>query len=519
MKTTIPALARNAAKHFGDKTALISPLEMPVSFAQIDRMADQFAKSLMREGMAEGERVGIWAPNMWEWVASAIGVQRAGGVLIPIFERYRGLEVADIVARGRICFLVCTAELAQLLRPQTLTGLKRVIVLRAGDAPLRGIEESWQDFLSHGENVSNASLHERESRVTADTVCDIMFTSGTTGRPKGAVFTHRATVSGGENMRRFISLTEKDRFCPMGPFSHIGGYKCGWVAGLLSGATICWGNAHKTEAILELVSTLGVTVMPAPPIVWQGVLDHPNREAWDISSLRMVSTGGTMIPVELVRRLVSELDINQVATGYGMTETSGMNSYTRPDDPAELVVTTSGQAAPDTEIRIVDAEGRRLGPGETGEILVRNPRLMREYLDDPDITKATLEPDGWLHTGDVGCLDAEGYLSITDRLKDMYIMNGFNVYPAEVERLIETLPNVEECAVVGIPHSVQGEIGLAFIVRSNGAELTENDVLEWCRQNLASYKVPKHVSFVDHLPRNIMGKVLKNDLRTRLAQR
>jgi acyl-CoA synthetase (AMP-forming)/AMP-acid ligase II len=508
MADTIPAVLREAAARHRDKTALIAPGIAPMSFTALDALTDRFARALIADGLAPGDRVGVWVPNAPEWIAAAIGAQRAGGVMIPLYTRLAGPEVADILARAKVGWLLCTAELAASLPREGLSLLKRIIVLDHGDGGI-----GWDDFLAAGRAVDQAALHEREAALTGDTVSDIMFTSGTTGRPKGALFRHRSGVLAAGIMQDYNRTTDKDCFCPMGTFAHVGGYKQGWLTGLVSGATIAWGTAFDPPSTLELISSLGITIMPAPPITWQGVLDYPQRGERDISSLRFAATGGTMIPPEIVRRLVAELKLDQVGTGYGMTETCGMNAYTRKADPVEKVVGTVGQPAPDTEIRIVDGEGRDLPVGEAGEIIVRNPRTLLAYLDDPAATAASLTSDGWFHTGDVGSFDQDGYLRITDRLKDMYIINGLNVYPAEIERLLETLDGVAQVAVVGLPDPRKGEVGGAFIVRAPGATLGEADVIEWCKRNVAGYKVPASVSFVEELPRNVMGKVLKNELR------
>lgn len=503
MTETIPAALRDAARRFGDKPALITPSATPMGFAALCELASAFARGLLADGMMAGERVAIWAPNRAEWVAAAVGAQRAGGVIVPLYARLRGLEVAEVLGRAAVTRLVTTGELAALLPPDA-RGRLRLIVDLDGD---------WRGFLSRGAAVSEHALQAREAGVTGDSLSDIMFTSGTTGRPKGAVFNHRSAVAAARGMQIFNGAQPHDVFCPMGTFSHVGGNKQGWLTGILSGAAVCWGDAFDPASALRLIAELGITIMPAAPITWQGILDDPARCDFDISSLRFASTGGTTIPPEIVRRLQTEMQVAQVGTGYGMTETCGMASFTRPDDPIEKVVGTAGQPAPDTEIRIVDSAGNPCPTDEAGEILIRNPRLLLEYLDDPVATREALTDDGWFRSGDVGSFDADGYLRITDRLKDMYIINGLNVYPAEIERCIEQVAGVGECAVVGQPDARKGEVGVAFVVRGPGSALREDDVTEFCRRSLAGYKVPARVAFVDSLPRNAMGKVLKNELR------
>jgi acyl-CoA synthetase (AMP-forming)/AMP-acid ligase II len=518
MSETIPQLSREAAARFGDRPALIAPDGASLSFRGLDALADRVSAALLADGMAAGERVAIWAPNCFEWIAAAIGIQRVGGVMIPLYFRFHAAEVAGILARAKASYLVCSSDLARQLRASDTAAIRRIVVVEERPGETEGREIGWSAFLKAGDRVGEDALRAREAGVGGETVSDIMFTSGTTGQPKGAVFTHRSSVAAARIMQDYNGAGEADCFCPMGSFAHVGGYKQGWVTGLASGASVAWGDAFDPGAVLDLIARLGITIMPAAPITWQGVLDYPRRGDFDIAHFRFAATGGTMIPPELVRRLNAELDVTQVGTGYGMTETCGMNAYTRRGDPPDKVARTAGMAAPDTEIRIVGADGRDLAAGENGEILIRNPRQLIAYLDDPEATRAAVDEDGWFHSGDVGNVDAEGYLAITDRLKDMYIINGLNVYPAEIERTLELLGGVQQCAVIGVSEPVKGEVGAAFVVRAPGSSLSEGAVVDWCRQRLASFKVPKSVVFVDDLPRNLMGKVLKNELRTAIRE-
>lgn len=521
MTTTVPALLRHAARLYKDRAALVSQTDGAIGYAELDRQADRVAKAMIADGAAPGERAAIWAPNMWEWVAAAVGIQRAGGVMVPLNTRLKGGEVADIVRRGRITRLVSVGDFLgryypAMLRGEAMPDLKRVIVLRAKPGQLGGLEEGWDSFIARGEATGDAELAEREAGVTPDTSADIMFTSGTTGAPKGAIFDHKRSLGGGRAWARISQQTVDDRYCVFGPFSHNASYKAGWVAGLMTGSTIYWPEAYDAVSILDLISKNRITVMPAPPTVFQEMLAHPNWRDWDISSYRFLSTGATVVPIELMQRLRKETSIAEITTGYGMTECCGSATHTRPGDPMERVAYTVGTAIEGTEIRVAGPDGRPLPAGEPGEVLIRDDKLLIEYLDNPEATRATLDAEGWLHSGDVGILDADGYLKLTDRLKDMYIVGGFNVYPAEIEKQMGSLPGLYQAAIVGVPDARLGEVGHAFVVRSPGSTLTAEEVIAWSKANLANYKVPRGVTFLDALPMNSTGKVIKFALRDML---
>ena len=518
MTDTIPALLRAAAGTYGDKAALASAADGTTSFAELDRQADLVARALLADDMAPGERIAIWAPNLWEWVAAACGIQRIGGAIVPLNTRLRGGEVADIVRRAGVTRLFSIGDFLgrfypEMLRAEQMPGLRRVIVLRGGPAQLAGNEVDWSAYLARGEMVDGALLRQREAAVGPDTIADIMFTSGTTGLPKGAIFDHRRSLGGGRAWLGISGMGQGDRYCCFGPFSHNASYKAGWVAGLMAGATIYWPDAYDGKSILDLIAGNRITVMPAPPTVWQEMLAHPNRRDWDISSLRFLSTGATTIPIELMRRLRAETEIEVLSTGYGMTECSGSATHTLPTDDIGRVAYTVGKAIPGTEIRIADAAGKPLPAGTAGEVLIRDGKLLIEYLDNPAATRDAIDAEGWLHSGDVGLLDVDGYLKITDRLKDMYIVGGFNVYPAEIERQMSSLPGLHQCAIIGMPDERLGEVGHAFIVRAAGSSLSEAEVLAWSKANLANYKIPRRVTFLDALPMNTTGKVLKYALK------
>jgi acyl-CoA synthetase (AMP-forming)/AMP-acid ligase II len=317
---------------------------------------------------------------------------------------------------------------------------------------------------------------------------------------------HRQTIGVARAWAELGGVTADDRYLVVNPFFHSFGYKIGIVVGLLTGCTLYPVATFDVTETMRLIERAGITVLPGAPTIYQSILAAEDRADHDLSSLRLAVTGAASVPVVLIERMREELRIDQVVTAFGMTE-AVVVTMCRPDDDAETVATTNGRAIPGMEVRIGDP-----APDGTGELLVRCDYVMLGYLDDPEATAEAIDPDGWLHTGDVGALDDRGNLRITDRLKDMYICGGFNVYPAEVEQTLARLDGVVEAAVVGVPDERLGEVGRAFVVRRG--ELAEDDVLAWCEERLANFKRPRSIVFVDSLPRNLSGKVLKTDLRS-----
>jgi HIP---CoA ligase len=348
---------------------------------------------------------------------------------------------------------------------------------------------------------------------------DLVFTSGTTGNPKGAMATHGQTLRTFATWAEVVGLRHGDRYLIVNPFFHTFGYKAGIIACLLRGATIVPQPVFDVPAVLDLIERERITVLPGPPTLHQSILDAPDRVARDLTSLRLVVTGAAAVPVVLVERLRDELTVETVLTAYGLTESCGTVTMCRRGDDPVTISTTSGRAIPDTEVRVVDAQGNPVVTGEPGEIVVRGYNVMTGYFEDSAATAEAIDADGWLHTGDVGVLDAAGNLAITDRIKDMYVVGGFNAYPAEIEQLLATHPGIADCAVVGVPDERLGEVGKAFVVARPGSELDPLEIVAWCREHMANYKAPRTVNVVDVLPRNASGKVLKFALRDSVSAR
>ncbi len=539
---TLCAFMEESSKRYGDRLAVIDGPRR-LSYADLAAQARTMTRALMASGVQAGDRVAIWLPNTAHWLVAALGAHGAGASLVPMNTRYTGYEAADVLRRtgARVLFLpdrflgqdylaALVQAAAGTFAPGPVGGLDQLtlavrVPVGAGDqeqvnggeaAPPPGVV-TWEHLLARAIQASEESARARAAQVRADDVADIIFTSGTTGAPKGAVSTHRQTIAVAAAWAERAQATDRDVYMIIAPFFHTFGYKAGWVVALLCGATIVPQLTFNIDRVLEQIERERVTMLPGPPTIFQELLAHPRRDQHDLSSLRLVVTGAAMVPVALIERMWTELAIETILTAYGLTE-AVVVTMCLPGDDAQTISGTCGCAAADFEIRIAGADGQELGPGDDGEVQLRGPNVMVGYLDDPAATRAAIEPDGWLHTGDIGHLDERGYLTITDRLKDMFTVGGFNVYPAEVENAIMRLDSVIDCAVVGKPDERLGEVGLAFVVTRPGSGLSTPDVIAHCRERLANFKMPREVVFVGQLPRNAGGKVLKRELRERVRQ-
>jgi acyl-CoA synthetase (AMP-forming)/AMP-acid ligase II len=484
---TLPSVLRAAAESHADRPAYVDG-DRIVSFAELLALVQATARGYAGLGLSAGDRVVLWAPNSIDWVVAALATSYAGGTLIPANSRYTAHEVAELVERTDARIVVIAdgflgrtqlADLTPLVPGRTLLD---VTALPSSDAP-----------------SDDTDVEARADAVKPDDVADILFTSGTTGKPKGAMSAHQQTIGVARSWAEVAGIRPDDRYLVVNPFFHSFGYKIGIVVGLLTGCTLYPVATFDLDETMTLIERAGITVFPGAPAVYQSML-AVDRSGHDLSSLRLAVTGAAMIPVVLIERMKDELGFDDVLTAFGMTE-AVVVTMCRQGDDAETIATTSGRAIPGMETRI----------GDEGELLIRGDYVMLGYLDDPDATAAAIDADGWLHTGDIGVVDDAGNLKITDRLKDMYISGGFNVYPAEVEQALLRAEGVHDVAVIGVPDERMGEVGKAFIVGPATAE----DVIAFAKERLANFKIPRYVEPIDALPRNLSGKVLKNELRSR----
>jgi len=510
---TIPAALAATARRHGDALA-IDDSGVRLTWGEVHDQSRRATKAFVAAGIEAGETIAIWAPNIHEWMIAALGIQTAGAILVPISTRMKGLEAADVLRQSGARVLICIGEFLgvnfpDLLRDQPLPALKQIVVLRGSCADPAG----WIRFLEQGTAVPDEVIEARIAALRGEDLSDILYTSGTTGRPKGVMTTH------GQNLRAFeywsgkLGLSAGDRYLVVNPFFHSAGYKAGWLASLIRGAAIMPQQVFDAEEALSRIAAERISFLLGPPTLYLTLLSHPRRNDFDLSSLRVAVTGAATVPPALVHRMRDELGFRTVVTAYGLTECCGFATICDCDDDPEIVASTCGHAIDGVEVRCVDAQGNTAASGEPGEVLIRGYNVMQGYLNDEKATREAIDSQGWLHTGDVGIVDARGYLRITDRLKDMFIVGGFNCYPAEIERLCSAHPAVAQVAVIGVPDERLGEVGHAYVVLRHAQQISAVEFISWCRAQMANYKVPRRVDIVPNLPLNAAGKVDKLSLR------
>jgi HIP---CoA ligase len=520
---TVPALVEDGASRHGAIEALVDG-DVRLTFAELADEVDRYARGFMAAGTASGDRVAIWAPNCAEWMLCALGALRAGAVLVPLNTRFKGSEAAYIVRTSGATVLATVRGFLGFDYPAMLGGedvgaLGRTVLLRDEGVPAADTVQSLDAFLGAGQSIDPAQSAARAAALRPDDVSDLIFTSGTTGHPKGAMTTHAQSLRTFGTWSSIVGLGAEDRYLIVNPFFHTFGYKAGILACLMAGATVVPEPVFDAAKVMECIAAERISVLPGPPTLYQTLLADPGRAGHDLSSLRLGVTGAAVVPVELVHAMRDELGFSTVLTAYGLTESCGTVTMCRRDDPPEVIASTSGRAIPGLEVRAV-VDGQPVNPGEPGEIVVRGYTVMSGYWGDDEATAAAVDAEGWLHTGDIGVLDGQGNVTITDRLKDMFVVGGFNAYPAEIEAMLRRHEGVAQVAVVGVPDPRLGEVGCAYVVAAPGADEGDDlarTLLSWSRDVMANYKVPRSVVMVDALPVNASGKVLKRELRQRHA--
>lgn len=518
---TLPQLMVSARERFPDTEAL-SEGEVSMTFVELTDQIFATARALMASGVSPGDRIAVWAPNIWEWVVAALGIHAAGAVLTPINTRFKGVEAAYILERSRATKLFTVADFLDLDYVAMLDGqmgvdaLDEIIILRGG-APEGTIP--FGSFLGRAVAVDQQTLDARMGAVQPDDLCHILFTSGTTGKPKGVMLDHGTITTVFHNLANAFDFHHGDRQLVVLPFFHSFGLHVGIVCSFMRGMTILPHLVFEPEALMRRIERDRITMLPGAPTVFQAILDHPLRSEIDLSTLKSIAMGGAGYSPSLIEELRTTMGIERVQTGYGLTETAGTVSLCSPPATAEQLTYTAALPLPGLDVKVVDETGTEVARGATGEIIVSGYALMRGYLDDPEATAETISADGWLSTGDIGRFREDGMLVITDRKKDMFSVGGFNAYPAEIEAMLAKHPQIAQVAVIGVPDHRLGEVGVAFVVPSSGTTPDPDEIIAWAREQMANYKVPRSVEIVDALPLNATGKVVKPELRAMVAAR
>lgn len=511
---TLPEVVQTAADRFASSLA-IEDGEVQLTFEQLNQARIEAARAFYAADIVKGDRIAIWAPNIYQWVVAAIGAQTIGAVVVPLNTRYKGSEAAYILnsSGARLLFTVeefLGVKYPKLVENEDIPSIERIVLFEGGDSSL----QTWDQFLTSGADVDEQIVNDIANDIQPTDTLDILYTSGTTGKPKGVVTNHGQNILTYEAWSSGVELKHGDNYLIINPFFHSFGYKAGWLSALISGATMYPVKTFDVDATLAKIERDRISMIPGPPTVYQSLISHPDRDKYDLSSLRLAVTGSAPVPVELIKKMREVLGFQVVVTAYGLTEACGTVSVCRPDDDAETISTTSGAAIPGVEIKCVNStSGEDVASGESGEIWFRGYNVMQEYFNNPEETAKAITEDGWLKTGDIGVMDARGYIKITDRIKEMFIVGGFNCYPAEIENTLCSMPGVAQSAVIGIPDERMGEVAKGYVIANHDADLTQESVISWCRNNMANYKVPRSVELVEKLPLNASGKVDKQALR------
>ncbi|HET9731145.1 MAG TPA: FadD3 family acyl-CoA ligase [Acidimicrobiales bacterium] len=508
---TIPSLLDATASLYPDTEAVVDGTRR-YTYSDLAALVRRASGALVGAGVSAGDTVAIWAPNSAEWIVTQLALARVGAVLVPLNTRFQGPEAEYILRKSRASVLYTVGEFLgrsypEMLRRGEVPDLARIVLFDRFDEHLL----EW----STPETVADADL--RAGAVEPSDWLDLMFTSGTTGHPKGVRSRHGDSIRSFRYYATNLGIRPGDRYLLVNPLFHTFGAKAGVVAALTAGATVHPVAVFDAGEATALIAREGITVLPGPPTIYHSLLQQPPDVRASLRSLRLAVTGAAAVPVELLRRMDEELGFDVVLTAYGLTETIGLVTMCRIGDPPEVVSRTSGRPIPGLEVRTVRADGSACDAGEAGEVVVRGYAVMDGYFEDPEATAEAIDAGGWLHTGDVGVLDDDGGLRITDRIKDMFIVGGFNAYPAEIEAALMELPAVAQVAVVGVPDDRLGEVGAAFVVPRPGATVDAGELLAFARSRLANYKVPRSVAVVDSLPVNAGGKVMKHLLRQQAA--
>ncbi len=504
---------RRTAERFGDREALVVPHQDHRStYRELVDECELVARGLMARGVRKGDRVGIWSPNRYEWVILQFATAAMGAILVNINPAYRTSELEYALNQSGISFLVLAARFRQADYVAMLAEVKgRCHDLREALV----LEDGWEALKRDGGKTSVESLRELEATLQFDDPINIQYTSGTTGFPKGATLTHHNILNNGFFIGETLKYTPEDRVCIPVPFYHCFGMVLGNLACTTHGAAmVIPGEAFDPVAVMETVEKERCTSLYGVPTMFIGELEHPRFKEFDFSSLRTGIMAGSPCPVEVMKKVQTVMHIPEMTICYGMTETSPVSTQCATDDPLEKRVSTVGRVHPHVEIKIVDPVSGAVVPrGTAGELCSRGYIVMRGYWNNEDATRQAIDLGRWMHTGDLATIDEHGYVNIVGRIKDMIIRGGENIYPREIEEFLYGHPDIADVQVIGVPSEKYGEEVMAWVKRREGAKVTSDELVAWCKGKVATYKIPRHWKFVDSFPMTISGKVMKFKMR------
>jgi len=511
-QTIFQNLRRTSARHADREALVVGHQGYRASYGELVEQCEAVARGLMARGVAKGDRVGIWSPNRYEWVLVQYATAAIGAILVNINPAYRTSELEYALNQSGISFFILAAAFRQADYRAMLAEVKgRCPELREALV----LEDGWEALKRDAAKTPASDLHEREASLQFDDPINIQYTSGTTGFPKGATLSHHNILNNGFFIGETLKYTEHDRVCIPVPFYHCFGMVLGNLACTTHGATmVIPGEAYDPIAVMETVQKERCTSLYGVPTMFIGELDHPRFKEFDFSTLRTGIMAGSPCPVEVMKKVQTIMHIPEMTIAYGMTETSPVSTQCATDDPLEKRVATVGKVHPHVEIKVVDpATGAIVPRGETGELCSRGYMVMRSYWNNEEATRQAIDPARWMHTGDLATMDADGYLNIVGRIKDMIIRGGENIYPREVEEFLYGHPDIADVQVIGVPSEKYGEEVMAWVKLREGSTPTGDELAAWCKGKIASYKIPRHWKFVEGFPMTVTGKIQKFKMR------
>jgi fatty-acyl-CoA synthase len=521
---TVGAVLEEAAARWGEREALIVRHQnIRWTYRELDEAADRLAAGLLHLGLVPGDRIGIWAPNRYEWVVTQFASAKAGLILVTINPAYRTSELEYALNKVGCKALVLapsfkTSDYAGMLDQvrSAVPSLRAAILMDAASRPgfLR-----YADVASSGTAEDLARVRELRSQLQPEDAINIQFTSGTTGLPKGATLSHHNIVNNGYFVAQRMTFSSNDRLCIPVPLYHCFGMVMGVLGCATYGAAMVFpAEAFEPKSVLEALEAERCTALFGVPTMFIAELEHSEFKRFDLRTLRTGVMAGAPCPVEVMKRVIAEMHMKEVTIAYGMTETSPVSFQSNRDDTLEQRVSTVGSIHPHLEVKIVDAEGRVTPRGERGELLTRGYSVMHGYWDDEDKTRQAIDPQGWMHTGDLATLDAAGYCNIVGRVKDLIIRGGENISPREIEEFLYRHPKVQDVQVFGVPDRRYGEVVCAWIKLKAGERSDAEAIRTFCKEQIAHYKVPTHVRFVEQFPMTVTGKIQKYLMREEMSR-